>query len=82
MVAEGVTWVEPDCAFRLPETPEIVTVVAFCTTQVRVEVLPGVMVEGVAWNTRMLTGLGAETLTSVVALDDKWSVLVTVRRKT
>lgn len=81
MVVAGVTWTEPEGTVKVPEIPEIVTEVAFCVAQVRVELEPGVMLAGVAWNTRMLTGLLAAIVTLVLALADSLSVFVTVSRK-
>jgi hypothetical protein len=60
----------------------MVTLVAFNTTQLRVEVPPGAMVEGDAVNVATLTGLADITFTSVVALADSLSVFVTVNLKT
>jgi hypothetical protein len=77
----GFTEVLPD-ALTVPTPGWIVTVVAFCTTQVRVEVWPGWMFAGFAVNCRICTWLGVAVDTVVVADDCNPSVLRTVRRNT
>jgi len=82
LVAVGLTDVEPEVGLKVPVTPEMVTVVAPCTAQLKMDDPPGAMVEGVATNDRTVTGVAAMIFTSVVALADRLSVLVTVNLKT
>jgi hypothetical protein len=81
VVAAGVTLLLPVLAFTLPRVGEMVTVVAFSTVQLRVELPPGAMVAGDAEKFAMLTTPGELVDTVVVAEACRLSVFFTVRRK-
>lgn len=81
MVAEGVTWTDPEPVLTVPIPGEIETEVAFKTTQARVEVPPGAICDGEAVNVATVTGLTARMLTVVVAVPIRPSVFFTVNRK-
>ena len=81
VVCVGVTEVEPDWRSPLPGPGLMLTLVAFCTTHVRVEAWPVATLAGLAVNWMMFTCPGVTVVTSVVAWPFSPSVLVTVRRK-